>query len=166
MQRASISHLLLSTLYCICLLLPYGAQAQTVERLFLTPAERAYLEQLRIRSLRPQPPVQEAEPEPQPESEVVLEPEELLFSHGGTLLRTDGTYTIWLNDRAYAQNQLPENVELVSPYTQGQLRITNAQTGQSYLLKPGQVLNLNTGQLRESYEPRFSIPESAQDADQ
>lgn len=131
--------------------------AQDVGRLFLTPAERAYLEQLRIRSLQPQP--VEPEPELEPQAPVV-EPEKLIYSHGGTLRRSDGSFTIWLNNQAYRQNELPNNVRLLRPYTQGRLIIRDPDNGREYEVKPGQVLDLDSGRLLESYQ----APEPATDA--
>ena len=43
-------------------------------------------------------------------------------------------------------------MELLAPYSQGRLRIRNLQTGESFDVLPGQVLNLTTGQLLESYQ--------------
>jgi hypothetical protein len=139
-----------------------SAQTEEVGRLFLTPAERSHLEALRQRSLQPQVLVEEPEPEPERPAPV-LEPEERLFSHGGTLRRSDGSYTIWLNSQAYAQDQLPDNVELLLPYSQGRLLIRNPDNGIGYEIKPGQVLDLNTGQILEAYQLPAATPEQSPD---
>lgn len=140
-------------------------QAQELGRLFLTPEQRVHLEQLRIRSNQPQPVVEE-EPEPELPAPVIdLEPEEVLFSHGGSMRRGDGSYTIWLNGVAYSESSLPANVSLILPYDQGQLRVTDPDSGRSYRLKPGQVLNLSTGNLREAYQPGTSTGGTAADDD-
>lgn len=140
-------------------------QAQELGRLFLTPEQRVRLEQLRIRSNQPRPVVVEA-PEPELPAPVIdLEPEEVLFAHGGSMRRGDGSYTIWLNGIAYSDDELPANVSLVIPYDQGQLRITDPDSGRSYRLKPGQVLNLGTGSLREAYQPDASAGGTDAEAD-
>jgi hypothetical protein len=120
---------------------------EEVGRLFLTPAERSHLELLRQRSLQPQPLIEETEPEPERPAPV-LEPEARLFSHGGTLRRSDGSYTIWLNSQAYAQDQLPDNVQLLLPYAQGQLLIRDPDNG----------IGLSTGQILESYQVPAADP--------
>ncbi|NKB32938.1 MAG: hypothetical protein GKR91_07550 [Pseudomonadales bacterium] len=130
--------------------------AQSILRLFSTPAERAELELQRLRLNRPdlveevsELPLQFIElPTLFEEEEIV----EIVYRLGGTMFRNDGRYTVWLNNEAIYQEDLPGNMELLEPYTQGQLRITNEESGVFYDVKPGQVLNFTTGVLLESYE--------------
>ncbi len=132
-------------------------QAQTVVRLFSTPAERAELERQRLALYRPDlvqvAPQQE---EPLIELPVSAEPElpDVIYRLDGSMLRSDGLYTIWLNGEPINQEDLPDNMELMQPFAQGRLRIRNPATGINFELKPGQVLNLTQGELFESYEYR------------
>lgn len=167
--KSSIPLLLSALCFCILaaaglVLLPEQASAQSLVRLFSTPAERAELERRRLRASRPdllpdlpQAPVQVIE------LPITLdeEPEEIVYSLGGTVLRGDGSYTVWINNVALQRDSLPDNIELLSPFSQGQVRIRNPTTGASYDVKPGQVLNLTTGQLLESYQVLPPTPSSA-----
>jgi hypothetical protein len=136
-------------------LIPQQVNAQSIFRLFSTPAERAALERERQRLLRP------GTVEPAPAAPVVEMPapvqsteerEEVIYRLGGTVVRNDGRYTVWLNGTPVDQEDLPAHMELLSPYAQGTLLISNPENGARYELKPGQVLNLTTGTLFESYE--------------
>ncbi len=145
------------TIVLLLTLLPYSAQAQTILRLFSTPAERADLERQRQSLYRPG-----AVPEiPEPVLDLDIElPEiiesapvpDVIYRLGGSMQRSDGLYTVWINDLPINQEDLPDNMELLQPFAQGSLRISDPDSGASYDLKPGQVLNLTLGQLFESYD--------------
>ncbi len=130
------------------------SQAQSVVRLFSTPAERAALERQRLAQYRPdlQPAV--TEPEPLIDLPPLLEPEvpDVIYRFGGSMQRSDGQYAIWLNGDPIEQDNLPDNMELLQPFAQGRLRVRHPVSGVNYEVKPGQVLNLTTGELFESYE--------------
>lgn len=146
----------------VLLLLPtvltgYGAElhAQELGRLFLRPTERAYLERLRLIDSQLVPIVlDQAEPELEEPAAQPREPEDQIYRHGGTMRRSDGSYTVWLNNLPVEQEQLPGNVELMAPYSRGELRISDPGSGRNYRVKPGQVLNLTQGILLESYQAR------------
>jgi len=134
--------------------------AQELGRLFLTPAERAYLERLRLIDNQPELAVAE-ETESEQRAIPPADQEDIIFNHGGTMRRSDGSYTVWLNNTALDQAQLPDNVVLLTPYANGQLRISDPNSNRSYRVKPGQVLNLTTGTLQESYlAPDPAVPEA------
>lgn len=140
-------------LLALTLLLAGTAGGQELGRLFLTPAERAHLERLRILDNQPRPvlrvePERENEPPPPPSTP----PEEIIFAHGGLMERNDGSILVWLNNQPFSRDELPGNVELLSPAAQGRLRISNPETGQTFIVRPGQVLNLTRDQLLESYQ--------------
>ena len=131
-----------------------SAQAQTVVRLFSTPAERAELERQRMLLYRPDLLQVAPEPEAVAELPVALEPErpDVIYRLGGSMQRSDGLYTIWLNGNPINQEDLPDNMELLQPFSQGRLRIRNPANGVIFEIKPGQVLNFTTGELYESYQ--------------
>ena len=89
------------------------------------------------------------------------EVEDVIYRHGGTMLRSDGLYTVWLNGESINQQDLPSNIELLRPFSQGTLRVSDAETGAEFEVKPGQVLNLSRGELFESYQ--FEEPASVSD---
>jgi len=128
--------------------------AQSLGRLFSTPAERAELERRRLRTTRPELVPDEPQfPVPVVELPISFEEEpDIIYALGGTVLHGNGSYTVWINNLAVHQQDLPDNIELLSPFSQGQIRIRNQQSGESFDVKPGQVLNLTTGELLESYQ--------------
>lgn len=149
----------------------FDSSAQSIIRLFSTPAERAELERQRLRASRPDLieevpdlPLQIIELPISLEDEEVVE---IVYHLGGTMTLQDGRHTVWINDVAIYEDDLPDNIELLEPYSQGRLRISNEESGQSYTVKPGQVLNLTTGELVESYEyvPPAPVIEAAEEAE-
>lgn len=144
----------LSALALVMTLQPLAVSAQSVVRLFSTPAERAELERQRLRLMRPDLAQPIAQPEPLIELPAILEPEvpDVIYRFGGSMQRSDGLYSIWLNGDPIDQENLPVNMELLQPFAQGRLRVHNPASGVNYEVKPGQVLNLTTGELFESYE--------------
>lgn len=148
-------HLSLVLLLTTGLLIPQQVKAQSIFRLFSTPVERAQLERERQRLLRPGPietaPVAPVVEMPAP-VQSAQDREEVIYRLGGTVVRSNGLYTVWLNGTPVNQEDLPDHITLLSPYAQGRLQITNTENGSRYELKPGQVLNLTMGTLFESYE--------------
>lgn len=142
------------------------ASAQSVQRLFSTPDVRTELDRIRFRVASglgiDEAPVEE------PLIEIPTftddEDEEVVYAMGGTMRKADGSYTVWLNDVAYDEANLPSHMQLLSPYNQGQLQIRDSTSGASYNLKPGQVLNFTTGQLFESYEYQAVLAAAAAEA--
>jgi len=147
-----------------CTFLSVQLSAQSLQRMFSTPGVRAELDRLRFQGASGV--VVEA-----PVEEVLIdipastdEAEELIYALGGSMRKADGSYTVWVNNVAYDQNSLPSNMELLSPFSQGMLRIRNTRTGADFNIKPGQVLNLTTGQLYESYQYQAVLDAAAAEA--
>lgn len=146
------------------ILLPMELSAQGLQRMFSTPATRAELDRRRIRL---QSGIGIDEPQEAPiEIPVFTEDEEveIVYALGGSMRKSDGSYTVWINDVAYDQGNLPGNMELLSPFSQGRLHIRDAESGANYEVKPGQVLNLTTGQLYESYQYQAVLDAAAAEA--
>ncbi|MEQ8956076.1 MAG: hypothetical protein RL120_18255 [Gammaproteobacteria bacterium] len=143
----------------LCLLPVEPAQGQSLQRLFSTPGLRAELDRRRARLAQGQPAVEVIQAAPVLPV-VTMEEIEVFYQLGGVVSRSDGSYTVWLNNQPYAPAGLPENMELLAPYGQGRLRILNPESGASYVIVPGQVLNLATGDIQESYM-RSSLSGSA-----
>lgn len=140
----------------LLILCPVSVQGQAIFRLFSTPAERAELELQRQQMFRPGQIQELPVPEEEPLIEIPVvtaeEPEDVIYRLGGTMLRSDGSYTVWINNLPINQENLPDNMVLLRPFAQGRLRITDSGSGASFEVKPGQVLNLTAGQLFESYD--------------
>lgn len=138
-----------ANLVCFSLCFSVSALAQIEPRLFTTPELRVELERRRFGYVSPEP--LSATIESFSELLEVDQPEEIVYSLEGVLLRDDGQSIVWLNGMAVTESQLPENIQIARPYSRGQLKIVSASK-QEYQLMPGQVLNLSTGTLYESYQ--------------
>ncbi|MFM1894968.1 MAG: hypothetical protein RLZZ385_42 [Pseudomonadota bacterium] len=135
--------------------------AQGLERLFTTPVQRAALDQARERATSGFDLVAVPVPEPEsPSAPELPQQAESIFSLGGTLVRTDGRFQVWINDRMYGPDTLPDHMEMLQPYARGRLRIIDRQSGESWTLSPGQTLNMSTGQVYEAYQrPAVGSPQ-------
>lgn len=132
-----------------------SATAQSLQRLFTTPEQRLVLDRRRARASQPDLVDEVTELI----AEVIdilpleiLKPVDVVYALQGIVRRGDNHYTVWLNNEALDQQDLPENMELLAPYSQGRLRIHKPRTGEYFDVRPGQVLNLTRGELLESYQ--------------
>lgn len=121
-------------------------------RLFFSPEDRAVL-QLQRESASVAAVSRVAEEVDKQED---AEPPPRVFSLGGTVTGRDGVRAVWLNGQRYTEDGLPANVQVVKPYTVGQVVFRNEETGELYRLHPGQTLDLNEGRVRELYERQSS----------
>jgi hypothetical protein len=122
-----------------CLALPVPVPGETLDRLFFTPQERAYLEKLRWGP-------------PESPLDTVTEPKPQIFTLQGTVTKKGAVQAVWLNAIKYNRATLPENVELKPPFSAGQILIHAPETGKTYALRPGQTIDINDGRTRESYQ--------------
>ena len=136
----------------VCLNLPMAmSYGQTGVRLFLTPEVRLELERRRLgisEAPASTPSIvevitdfvtQDSEPEP-----------DLIYALGGSMLKSDGSSTVWLNGLAVEEASLPVGVRIEKPASMGKLIVST--NNQDYVIKPGQVLNATTGVIYESYQ--------------
>lgn len=136
----------------MCLtVLPSITFAQGFGKVFSTPVEREYLDREREEALRE---LSEQERlallDAPPTVQEILETEPTLIHMGGSVRRTDGNHTIWLNGIAVRQSDLPANARLEFVGNLGVLYVRGSS--QEYVVKPGQTLNADTGDIREDYE--------------
>lgn len=144
---------------------PAQLSGQSLQRLFTTQPVRAELDRLRFQVASGEVIEQEESNEPLFEIPVFEDEEaDVIYALGGTMRKSDGSYTVWINDVAFDQASLPANMELLSPYSQGQLLIRDVDSGASFRVKPGQVLNLSAGQLYESYQYQAVLAAAAAEA--
>ncbi|MBU0662969.1 MAG: hypothetical protein KJ990_00345 [Proteobacteria bacterium] len=143
----------------ICLSCPTAAGAETLGRLFFTPQDRVYLEQLRWASPESLPLI----PEQQEEKVMAPDSKPAVITLGGTVTRSDGAQIVWLNGVSYNGADLPANVRVSQPFISGQVELREEQKGTFYLLRPGQTLDVDSGQVSESYEhgAGLSVPGNA-----
>jgi len=147
------------------MIVPVQISAQSLQRIFSTPAVRAELDRLRFQ-IATGVVIEESVDEPFIDISIFTndDEEEIVYALGGSMRKADGSYTVWVNDIAYDQNNLPRHMELLSPFSQGQLRISDSGSSANYDVKPGQVLNLTTGQLYESYQYQAVLEAAAAEA--
>ncbi|HDR46356.1 MAG TPA: hypothetical protein ENN94_01495 [Geoalkalibacter subterraneus] len=130
---------------------PGALMAEQLGRLFFTPEERMVLEQMR--RLSPDSSMVSV-PEQQVEASVdaTRDDKPAFITLSGTVTRSSGASVVWLNGASYKGKKLPENVQLPRPVTAGQIVFRVPEKGKSYLLRPGQTLDVANGEVRASYE--------------
>jgi len=156
---------IIATMWLILVAIPPADAQSGLRRLFTTPELRAELDRSRLQEL--QPGLEPVAPIANQPFVVAIAPSEgpapdAIYAIGGSMRRSDGAYTIWINDVATNASELPANMELIEPFDQGRIQIRNPETGASFIVKPGQVLNLTQGELLESYEYRSRLAAEAQ----
>lgn len=138
------------------MLLAGDVSAQSVQRLFSSPTLREQLDRIRQRGDLTANDEEILSVDGSIFEDIFREeaPPDVIYTLAGAVKQRDGQYTVWINGQPIHQDELPDNMELLSPFDQGKLRISNPLTGEVFQLKPGQVLNLSTGTLLESYQVR------------
>ena len=161
-RRALGTTTLLSML--LLAVLPGVVIGQDFDRLFTSPVQREEMDMRRQKLLAPE----EVEAEVTSQAEAAAESEsaveeilDTVYRFQGIVRRSDSPNTVWLNGAALAESNLPEHIELL--LAQDLLRIRQPLTGRSYLIRPGQMLNLSSGQISEFVvdDPTAAGPESA-----
>lgn len=143
MNKLSVTVLL----YGVSAFFSLQVAAQNEPRLFTTPELRAELERRRLGYISPEPAVTVSEPIAGTEEEQ----EEVIYSLEGILMKNNSDSIVWLNGRGIPESELPSAIELTSIGTKGQL-IVRTSDSKEFQLLPGQVLNLTTETLYESYQ--------------
>ena len=162
---SALTYLLISSLLILSsCLLPDAVGAESMERLFFAPKDRAHLEKLRwAQSGSP------ASIPSQTDAQISTKNKPLVFALKGTVTKKHGFQALWLNELKYTRSNLPAYVEPYPPLPAGQVLLRVPESGKSYRLRPGQTLDVSTGRVRESYEPAPKTPstpdtQSAQEA--
>jgi hypothetical protein len=142
-----------SCLWCCLLtcafLISVQAKAQLGPRLFLTAELRAELERRRLGFVPAKT-----------ESAIIgtitdlmrqEKIEDTVYSLEGIVFRDDHTAIVWLNGSAIEESNLPANVQLVRTLKKAKLRVFSDRN-EEFELMPGQVFNVSTSTLYESYQ--------------
>jgi len=133
----------------IGLLTPVDLTAEQLDRLFFSPGERICLEQLRWRAPEPKP---AAEQQVEDATDSSSDEKPAFITMSGLMTRSSGAPVLWLNGASYRGKKFPENVRLPKPVTAGQIVLRVPEKGKSYRLRPGQTLDVVSGQVRPTYE--------------
>ncbi|MDO8946892.1 MAG: hypothetical protein Q7U88_06990 [Desulfocapsaceae bacterium] len=140
----------------LCLSCRTAAGADTLGRLFFTPQDRVYLEQLRWAPPDSLPLILEQ----QQEKVTTPDSKSAVITLDGMVKRSSGTQVVWLNGVSYNRTDLPANVRLPQPFTTEKIELRVKENGKFYPLRPGQTLDIDSGQISESYErgAALSVP--------
>ena len=141
---------------------PGAGQAQTFDRLFTTASERARLDEAReaFRAPAPEPApvtVVETATEEGPTGPVISQ-----IRVSGLVIRGRGQDTSWINgEQIQPDETTPEGIR-VRPQDKPQsaVRITLPETAEPLVLRPGQKIDLATGQVLDDFET--AAPEGAE----
>lgn len=147
------------TVLCVLTVSPAHSNTGEYGRIFLTPAQRAALDEARRHKAEPppKPVVKKVAPQrpatvepPRPSGNVVL---------NGIVRRSDGEATIWVNGVAMPSDAQTGKVQVapVSGQT-GVVQIPNSQAGSRVEIKVGQKLDMSSGTVTESYANRAPAP--------
>lgn len=148
--------------FACCLLACGPVAAQLAGTLFTSPAQREYLDYLRqdflARSSERGFDISDAEIPDIPVAVAAAQESEgpVFYTLGGIVTLRDGTQRIWLNGNTLSEAELPSEARLVRDNGAPALRFTTG-TG-SYVLRPGQTLELTAGSVIENYQ-RSVAPE-------
>lgn len=143
-------------LLLLCLSYPSAAGAEALGRLFFTPQDRLYLEQLRWAPSESLPLI----PEQQQEKMTTSDGRPAVITLDGMVKRSNGAQVVWMNGVSYNRTDLPANVRLPQPFTAGKIELRVMEKGKFYSLRPGQTLDIDSGHISESYErgAALSVP--------
>lgn len=121
-----------------------GMAAESIGRLFMTPAERANLDLVRQNSN----PVNLKQEEALPET-VIKEPDSISIQ--GYVKRSDGKKsTVWINNTPMQEDQGNTEVQVGKlGKSANQVQITLPASGRSVNLKPGQTYDSNSDKVTE-----------------
>jgi hypothetical protein len=127
-----------------------ASAAESLGRLFFTPAQRAQLDNARNQKSRATLPS---------EQEALPLPETITYS--GMVRRNDGKSTVWLNNRAINDRQPVDGVPVVGRVRpDGRIVLDTTQAGNNVELKVGQSVDIVSGTIEEPYARRATAPKS------
>jgi len=128
--------------------------AEPLGRFFFTPAQRAQLDTARSQKSRAtlaSEQTDEASAQPLPE----------ILTYGGSVRRSDGKSTIWLNNRAVHDQQTIEGLAVVGRVQRnGEVSLQVPQTNRTIELKPGQSVDIGSGIVEEPFARDVTAPKS------
>ena len=127
---------------------PQTAKASDpVGRLFFTPPQRESLDLARTRRVRTTLTNEGEDSTPQTQN----------ITYGGIVRRSDGRSTVWINGRPVNDSDASV-VGRIRP--DGSISLQMPQSGRSVSLKPGQSIELLTGEIEEGFTRKPAAPAS------
>ncbi len=130
-----------------CLAVPAFADEPPLGRLFLTPEQRAALDNARRNRIRAEALAAAADNKPKiPVAKSV--------TINGVVSRSDGESTVWVNGRP-TDGETEDGMRVViSPGTNSSVVVREPEKGRRVRLKVGQHADMVTGRVQEGYEAR------------
>lgn len=140
--------------------------ADSLGRLFFTPAQRAQLDVARAKRDQRMPVVME---QPAQDTAAAAPPPGIV-TYGGAVRRSDGKSTVWLNGKPVTERNRMRNdseVSVLGMRRDGALSVAVPQAQRTASLKVGQSLDVTSGHIEEPYarSVRPSPPAAAAPAD-
>lgn len=128
-----------------------AAESPGLGRLFFTPQQRTQLDTARSQksraTLASEKP-EEAAPLPQ------------IVTYSGTVRRSDGKSTAWINGRPVAEGEVKSGVPVVGKIRpDGSVALDVQQTGRGVDLKVGQSIEIISGRVEEPFARRATAPQ-------
>ena len=136
----SLAALLLST--------TTDSRADTLGRLFYTPAERANFDRMRQKGIDDTP--QSVEPVAIVTDEPKLELDQVTVN--GFVKRSNGKDTTWLNRLPHHESSNPQGILVLKRTGKASAVSVQLPSGKQVTLKAGQIFDVGAGTVREGYE--------------
>jgi hypothetical protein len=128
--------------------------AESMGRLFFTPAQRAQLDVARKQRARTALATEGAE-----ESSTAA-PTPQTITYDGAIRRSDGKSTVWINSRPVHEKESASGGVIVGRVrADGGVSLQIPQSGRSVELKPGQSIELLSGAIEERYSRKPAVDE-------
>jgi hypothetical protein len=127
--------------------------AEPLGRFFFTPAQRAQLDIARSQKSRAtlanEPTDETAAAQPLPE----------VLTYRGSVRRSDGKSTVWLNNRTVQDQKPVEGLAVVGRVNaNGDVTLQVPQTNRTIELKPGQSVDIGSGIVEEPFARQVTAP--------
>src|SRR5262245_32052973 len=131
----------------IVLAAPVFAQEAPLGRLFLTPEQRAALDNARRNKIRSEAVAAAVVKTPKP-------PSARTVLINGVVKRSDGETIVWVNGKP-VEGETPDGMRFqVGPQGQGSVLVREPDRGRRLEIKVGQQVDLVTGRVQEPFERR------------
>ena len=122
---------------------PEKPAAEPLGRIFFTPAQRASLDIARTRRARNTLATERSDEPAAPVAQSI--------TYDGMVRRSDGKSTVWINSRAYNENEQVSGPVVGRVRPDGGVRLQLPQSSRSVDLKVGQTVELVSGAVEEPY---------------
>lgn len=161
MSEIGISRFSLACMASVAMLLVHApVSAQNFDTLFTSSEERAYLDYLREDFLATSQEngfdIDEVDiPEIPEDGDTETEEVVVEFYLGGVISRLDGGRTVWLNGKPVLEQDLMNGVSIRDIGGVAGLQLALVQG--TFLIKPGQSVNVETGEMWDAFETRPTV---------